>query len=36
MFMSYDLKAIELRVQEGGKGKAPATEVQIERFYNKE
>ena len=36
MFLSYDLKTVNKLIEQGGSGKGPRTEVQIERFYNKD
>ena len=36
IFLSYDLKTIESRVSEGQGARGDTTEVQIERFHNKD
>mmetsp|Transcript_35707 Transcript_35707/g.46978 ORF Transcript_35707/g.46978 Transcript_35707/m.46978 type:complete len:87 (+) Transcript_35707:104-364(+) len=36
MFLSYDLQTVKQRVSEGGSAKGSSTEVQIERFINKD
>ena len=36
IFLSYDLKSVEQRVQDGTANKSQTTDVQIERFHNKD